>query len=365
MKKKIKVYSPTFINPILNSSHAHLLPFDLEPEKFQLSDNLKDCKIVAVLGGSGENIEEQKAFLKQQGYQNQVLVVLNLYHVDDGSDLKEIHDSQKLAWEDFADKVVILHTNMLEVSCPRYDILWNRQKAYFTEYDKFDLTSRTWTWGASKDMYKLTPITEKINPKHYLSPNRIYYQAPDHPRVKARIKLKDFLSNYDSKGYKSDPSNGEVLYSEQSSADFNKSLKNGGGTWWPVANTFYDSSVASIYVETITEDFKTKTITEKTWDPLIKGHFIIPFSYSGIIEDLKDYGFIFPEWIDYSYDKVADYKRRFSLYLNSVEQYLSLSDSDLERLHKENISILEHNRNVFFTRPYDSLFKKLKPYIKS
>ena len=126
-----------------------------------------------------------------------------------------------------------------------------------------------------------------------------------------------------------------------------------------MANHYYNSSYISIYVETVTTGTYTKTITEKTWDPLIKGHFILPYGYSGLIKDIESYGFILPKWIDYSYDQELNDDRRWKKYEKSVENILSKSLEQIDELYQKDKKILEHNRSVFFSRPYDSLYEKI------
>ena len=50
--------------------------------------------------------------------------------------------------------------------------------------------------------------------------------------------------------------------------------------------------------------------TEKTFTPMCKGHFVLPFGTPGTIAHLKsEYGFEFPHWIDYGYDNLPDVER--------------------------------------------------------
>ena len=128
-----------------------------------------------------------------------------------------------------------------------------------------------------------------------------------------------------------------------------------------MANHYYNSSYISIYIETITTGVYTKTITEKTWDPLIKGHFILPYGYSGLVKDIQSYGFIIPEWIDYSYDQELDDHRRWEKYEQSVKRILK-KFPEVDELYQKDKTILEHNRNLFFTRPYDTLYDKIKRF---
>jgi hypothetical protein len=103
------------------------------------------------------------------------------------------------------------------------------------------------------------------------------------------------------------------------------------------------------------------TITEKTWDPLIKRHFILPFGYPGMIGQLtQDYGVLLPDFIDYSYDSIPDVEERFAAYLTSVDRFLSLSVEELSALVNEHQELLDHNRSIFFNRGYHSLYSRVQ-----
>ena len=122
----------------------------------------------------------------------------------------------------------------------------------------------------------------------------------------------------------------------------------------PAHNEYYAQSFISIYGETI-EYGSTIAVTEKTYDPLIKGHFILPFSTVGFVDYLKGIGFRFPEFIDYHYDTVADDDTRFGHYTQEVCRLLTL-DLDTWRQHwNDNIDIIEHNKKLFHLRPYDQI----------
>ena len=87
----------------------------------------------------------------------------------------------------------------------------------------------------------------------------------------------------------------------------------------------------------------------------------MPFSYPGIVNDLKNmYGFKFPDWINYSYDSIEDDAERFHEFMKSFARLRFLSLTDLENLCARDIDILIHNRQVFYDRPYDSLYDSLQ-----
>ena len=79
---------------------------------------------------------------------------------------------------------------------------------------------------------------------------------------------------------------------------------------------------------------------------------------------MMTYGFLVPDWIDYSYDNIEDNEERFIAFSKSLEKYLQYSTEDLLQLYNKDYYILEHNRNVFWDRPYDSLYQKVKDFFK-
>lgn len=354
----MKIVKLAAINPLIRSAHAHFLSFEIEQNKWNIVDNILECDIIPVLRTyNSKETNEQIEFIKPY-YKNQIILILNLFHIDDNSDSHLSHSIQHREWAKLTNRVIIVHSNAAVTSNIYYDMLWNRQKLYCTEYDRINLKDRAWTWGASKKMYALAPIEKNIHCKKFLSPNRIYYKSPDHSRTIARNKLKTLLKNQD--GYYSDPQNGEILNTEDTSIDFNGTLLQGnGGTWWPIANYYYQSSFVSIYVETLCINAAMKSITEKTWDPLIKGHFILPFGYQGMISDITQYGFKLPDWIDYSYDNITSYDDRWNAYVESVKKVLELTVTQLTELFYKDRSLLEYNRQIFFTRQYDTLYDKV------
>ena len=355
----MKIYRTNEIDILMHSYHAHFLPFDLEKNLWTFTDDMQDADVIAVLTKYGIlETQEQIDYIRPH-YNNQTVIIISLFHIDDHTDIVETHDFQIKLWQQLTSNVVIVHTNRENKNQILYDILWNRSKCYFTEYDKHDLKHRVWTWGCTGEMFVLTDIEKKDNKKLFLSPNRIYYQSLEflkHPRIRARIQLKSLLEKRN--GFISDPQKGIGLEPEEIS-QFGAILEGHGGTWYPVANHYYNSSYISIYVETVTTGTYTKTITEKTWDPLIKGHFILPYGYSGLIKDIESYGFILPKWIDYSYDQELNDDRRWKKYEKSVENILSKSLEQIDELYQKDKKILEHNRSVFFSRPYDSLYEKI------
>jgi hypothetical protein len=120
----------------------------------------------------------------------------------------------------------------------------------------------------------------------------------------------------------------------------------------PPHNAYYQDTFISIYGETI-EVGDIILATEKTYDPLIKGHFILPFSTSGFINQLRQKGIQFPSFINYSYDEIQDDDRRFNQYQSEIERLLSLSIEIWRQLYDDNIEILHQNQLWFYLKDYE------------
>lgn len=361
----MKIHKLPFINPLMNSHHSHFLAFDLEFDNWEPTQDLSTCDVIPVLVPyNHDDIINQCKFIIENGYKGQTILALDLFHADDQvNDIKRYNDFKKTCKEYLNGKIYVVHTNKENNEDIFYDFLWNRQKAYFTDYNKYDLNDRVWTWGTNIKMYGLTKIFKYPDCKKFLTPNRIQHingQPVDHHRFMCRKKLALFLQDED--GFISDPANNIILEPEQE--DIISSLLGGkSGTWYPVSNHLYNSSYISIYIETITMtssmSFRYKTITEKTWDPLIKGHFILPFGYMGLINDIRSYGFWLPDWIDYSYDSIYDDDVRFNAYLSSIKKVLEKDITFFRNEYEKSLDKLYSNRMLFWTRPYDSLYNKV------
>lgn len=358
--------------------YKNFFPIDIEKKDWKLTENVKEAQFIAVDGHQflsarySDQLYRKIDLLKRLYLRpDQKLLIFHIWHVDNGyNDIEAFSFTRKALEEEIPNKFAIIHTNFANNQEIQYDFLWNRQKIYFTNYNYINLTARTYTHESDARNFQLGPIV-KFNDekntqlKHYMCPNRIYKEY-QHPRLEYRKKIRDIITSNLDKGYYSDPQNGTILPCENPNT--NDRLQQGG--WYPIANEMYNKTFLSVYTESLTGTFwqegfehvKYKSITEKTWDPLIKGHFILPFAYPGFIEHVKSYGFLFPDWIDYSYDTIEDDEKRFNGFLKSFEDFLHYSISDLIKLFHRDKYILEHNRELFWERPYDSLHDKVKVF---
>jgi hypothetical protein len=356
----------------------HSLVFDCEPEKIEYTNDISKSNLVVMLGSFNEEyIIEQYNYLKDNGYTDQFVCVFNLFHIDETHVCLGIPSTspESVLHSLFnKERVMIVHHNSYaRTAYPNlvyYDMMYARAKLYYIEYENHDMIGRVWTYHTTKKMYELSEIEKTTNPKHYLAPMRTYDERTDFidtARVLYRRQLRDFLPK--DKGYISDLKNNIVLTPQEYVDDIRQLFESpnhnyAGGTWYPVHNDYYNDSIVSIYVESITYGNGVSTLTEKTFDPLIKGHFVLPYGYKGLVKDILSYGFILPSWLDYSYDDYDD-DCRWEKYLLSVSKYINTPIEEITEHARNDMHILKHNRAVFYNRPKESLVDIIEERMKS
>lgn len=175
-----------------------------------------------------------------------------------------------------------------------------------------------------------------------------------------RTQLITLLRNYP--GYIGDPSTGNFLVGQGQDAErlLDQLTISGPLGWTPIHNAYYDNTVLSIYTETLTMTTKlhgyleqTMGLTEKTWEPLIKGHFILPFGYHNMVGNLVEfYDVMLPDWIDYTYDTVDNDLERWYEYNKEVKRVLAMGAHELFWHKHHDKHILKHNRNLLMQGGY-------------
>lgn len=361
-----------FIEGIVSSCHNSIF-LDIEQQKWNYVDSIAEADLVCVFGGSSyiEDLKTQYKNLLDEGYTNQLILFVDLFHIDEigwhwhWEAIKEFYASKGI------DNVAYTHNdkNFNGEKTIYNDLMFNRQKAYFTDYGRLKPYEKLWTYNATQKCFNLADITnDSTSDFIYISPNRIYPYP--HTRNKIREDLLIFLNKKNAKGFISVAQNSLLLEPEETGLviDLKNKEFGGGGTWFPIANKYYQKSFISIYVETVAGNkdggilplYETyRAVTEKTFDPLIKGHFILPFGYQGIVDDIKSYGFILPDFIDYSYDKIVNINDRFESFKSEIDKILDWPLAKWQTHYRANIDILRHNRELFFNKPYDSLYDKI------
>lgn len=371
-----KIYNPGghIVDELFGCYTKHFLPFDIEFKNWQKVSDIKEADFIPINGSTFMKEYEHDLkipLIKDLNlHQDQKLLILNIFHLDnmfqDAYHYKKLRERLE---EEIPNQFVVVHTNFACNSEIQYDFLWNRQKAYFCEYNRYDLKDRLYTLGTDIKNFEVESIANfkmiygpDNRVRKFLCPNRVYLEF-EHPRLEYRKALGRFISDYKDDGYVSDPGRGYVFKTDNPKND--EYLKTGQGGWYPISNNYYRSTYLSIYCETafgLINGVPYMSVTEKTWDPLIKGHFIIPFGYQGLIQHLKSYGFKFPDWIDYSYDAVPNNDERFKGFLQTVGETLKYSVDELHELYLRDRHILLHNREIFWEKPHDSLYTKVKHF---
>jgi hypothetical protein len=252
------------------------------------------------------------------------------------------------------------------------DFLFNRTKAYYQGYT-FSQSTKLWYWHG-QDAYQI-PSQKTLKNKIYIAPNKTW--NADHRKNYFRPRIVDaLLEKYANIGYIGDyhrnpklflyPQWGyseygaEILKLESFKIPISAIKSQNLIGYSPPHNAYYEDTFISIYGETI-EYGTTIAPTEKTYDPLIKGHFILPFSCSGFIQFLRTKGFQFPEFIDYSYDEITNDEKRFECYLKEVDRLLAMPLIDWQQHWANTTEIRQYNQTIFKNTPYDrvDLYKYL------
>ena len=248
--------------------------------------------------------------------------------------------------------------------------IFNRSKAYYSNR-KFKNDSHRWYYRDPGD-FELQPISSANDKQYvYLSPSK-----PSRPNLIYRNKLVELLyKKYPNLGYIGNligpflDSAGKHSFSGQGLcpngcspdatkvvdiADQDNATKVWKGRYAPVHNAYYNETFISVYGET-NEIGTTQIVTEKTYDPLIKGHFILPFSTPGFIDLVKSQGFRLPEFINYDYDSISDHDQRWQAYQQELERLINLDMATWQQHWVDNLDILHYNRQLFTERDYDRI----------
>lgn len=364
-------YSDEYI-PGFCIARNNSLCFDIEKDKWIFVDSIEKSEVIPLQLRIGKELDAQYKSLIDLGYTNQWILFLDIFHLDERvnhfyEEIIQFYKTKNI------NKILFVHSNKAIDFGIYYDFMFNRQKSYIQDFDTIVKGGRIYSYQADKSCYELASIKNDFTSNHYyLCPNRIYDW--DHYRFAYRKRLKNHLDSQDVKGFISNPPH-KILEPQQSSLlEFMKQDQyGGGGTWFPIHNKYYQQSYFSVYVETITVNYDEKinlrysyrAITEKTFDPLMKGHFILPFGYQGFIKDVLDYGFKLPSFIDYSYDLIENNEERFLSFLRSLDKLLAFSPADWQYCYKKHMETLEYNRQLFFDKSYDSLYDKVKNKINT
>lgn len=349
------VFSPT------HKFNAYDLFARLEQDKWEFVYDLAEADVIpCIMDFSSEQFVD---LLNEKVKKDQILLILNLFHSDDHM----THQWMLNLTQSFNRRFLIVHSNNYITDDPKcifYDIMLNRQKFYMFDMDEdFSPEDKIWTHCSKREYYSHGPIAKCLSndDKKILCLNRLGSSkyALMKQQILRRHLNKIFTDSSDV--YLSDPHKNVFFYPN----GYNNDSLNvrPGGTWYPAADIYYNTSYVSVYIESVIDSLNTGDIfcaSEKTYDPLFKGNFILPFSSPNFIQKLQDwYGFKFPNWINYSYDSVFNFNKRLLLYLEAVNEVHHLSLDALHQHYIDNRDILEYNRNRIKEIPYSTLYDKV------
>jgi len=404
---KVKVFE-SIVQPVQTEQGVTLLmgnSVDLyilfnNQDVFEFVSEPSEADIVPMMYSDEPNVDVVFAHCSKYFNKNQVAVNVNpLMHMDEVSMSSLTVFVKKLDTVSHPFKKLIHLYNDIELrdnkdthpSLVYTDYLFNR--SHVLHFNN-DLIAEKWTtitnfnhWYNNfkiefpKSIYNLTPDEElipKLNRYRTLLESRLeltgkMFVTPSITRRGANVVQAKAMRNvarkelnsllYDYQGYIGDMTQGATLIPDYSLDDEFAVLGVRGYGFSPPHNDFYDTSVLSIYIETLLylDAMETKLITEKTLTPMCKGHFVMPLGFPGTIELLKqEYKFKFPDWIDYSYDSiplVAEFGNtvstktflesdRWDSYKSCVKEILALGTDHLYDLKKSYVNILLHNRSI-------------------
>jgi hypothetical protein len=157
----------------------------------------------------------------------------------------------------------------------------------------------------------------------------------------------------DISGYHSGTTNGTSLPSETGITDL-RMLSAA-----PPARKYFDNTYISAQVESTCKG-SVVLYSEKTYDHLIQGRFVINFGPRHFYQTLVADGWKLPNGVDYSWDNIADVKDdsvvdeepRFHAFIKCIRD----TSANMERLHDlflANLDVFAHNQEQLRQKPYD------------
>jgi hypothetical protein len=335
--------------------------FDLNGEPYRLVEDDRDGPVDVLLTYPWYRRVEADQLRAQ--YRHQIAVELDLWH---GFESCIAFYNQLGNYQDNNYMITVAGTDST-VNNPNImplEFSFNRFKAYYSQFP----FSPGWIPYYHNGSYsfivpRLTDGSNKT--KIFVAPVSTINARKDHP-VRARIAVAELIrQHYYHLGHMSD-------YSEQHPDDYLHShyvFPTMDNVNWiksqpikptkifygvPPHNAYYADTFISIFGETM-ESGTTQVITEKTYDPLVKGHFILPFSTPHFLRMVRDRGILLPDFIDYSYDTMEDFDQRLAAWLAEVRRLLSMPIEHWRELYKKNFDLLYANQVWMWRRDYDRI----------
>jgi hypothetical protein len=264
--------------------------------------------------------------------QIKTVVFYDFFQVDPGSNINKIIGTIKQVAEKFPTTWVTANQlEVLGIATKKFDYPWNRSKAAYAD------KQLGWKHINNVAAYTQYPIHFNQRPKKYLNLCRSSYNY--------RQNLYNFLQQFD--GYSSNISSGKVLGNDLAQ---DKHIIDGQHV--PPGREYFDNSYVSCQVESQYTGNQSIVFTEKTYDHLIQGRLVLNFGAPGFYQALAADGWAVPNNIDFSWDSDPNTATRFQAYLNMLR---TVFESDLHELFISNKTVIEHNYNMLYNKPYYTL----------
>ena len=345
-------------NPWQPSATDPRMFFDLNNDVCEFTTNLDQAVDIQLL-----EVDRPLSFPPEVRANAKLGIKLSIFHNCEYQVEGTVHDTPK-------DCIIITnavskynHPNLIH-----NDFLFNRTKAYYLGFN-FGPETRRWYFYNQQAFVVPKIVGADYKTKIYVAPNKTYLNDPWRV-IKFRPQLVQLLLDcFGDLGYIGENDLIKNLFliphvqmpdcqdlSQVVLSARNQKYQFG---YCPPHNEYYKNTFISIYGETI-EYGTSIAVTEKTYDPLIKGHFILPFSCAGFVSYLNTLGFQFPTFINYDYDNISNDGKRFASYTDEVRRLLSLQLDTWREHWNNNLDIIQHNQSIFFDRDYDRVdFSKI------
>jgi hypothetical protein len=282
------------------------------------------------------------------------------------SDLLNYDNNYNFLWQDVLSKIThhdivcVTNNRLLHLDLPNdlkivfNDFVLNRTKLYYFDQNKILKTlqeypkSGFWLY-VGPDNYQLTELRpNKAIDKIFLSLTRNLLNFK-------RRMVEYLIHHHNNKGYIGCHELGRFVDSNYTEG------------FCPVPDQYYNKTFAAIYCESTSLERNIFHATEKTFEPLLKGIFILPYSNTNFVQNLQTfYGFKMPAVIDYAYDSVYEEmldvdpaNKKVLMYLESIDKLCNLDVEYAVDYYAENFDIIEHNREVIASTPYSTLVDKI------
>lgn len=114
-----------------------------------------------------------------------------------------------------------------------------------------------------------------------------------------------------------------------------------------------------LVTETVFYDEKLH-LTEKIFKPIVCQRPFMLVAAPNNLAYLRSYGFkTFGKWIDESYDQAVDHDHRLDLITHELYKLSRKSRRELQKMHQDMKSVLEYNKNHFYTEFRHIIVKEL------